>query len=91
MTSTKWWDSLPADIRDQFATILQEVTETRNAESNRVEKQNKQYVIEAGGVVRELTPEQRQEWVTALKPVWNKFEKDIGSDLINAALASNQK
>lgn len=91
VTSTKWWDSLPADVRDQFATILQEVTDTRNAESNRVEKQNKQYVIEAGGVVRELTPEQRQEWVTALKPVWNKFEKDIGSDLIDAALASNQK
>jgi C4-dicarboxylate-binding protein DctP len=56
-----------------------------------VEEQNKQYVIEAGGVVRELTPEQRQLWVDALKPVWKKFEKDIGSDLIEAALASNNK
>ncbi|TNF09921.1 MAG: C4-dicarboxylate ABC transporter, partial [Vibrionaceae bacterium] len=71
--------------------ILKEVTETRNAESNKVEEQNKQYVIEAGGVVRELTPEQRQLWVDALKPVWKKFEKDIGSDLIEAALASNNK
>ena len=51
---------------------------------------NKNNIIEAGGVVRTLTPEQRQEWVTALQPVWKKFEKDIGSDLINAALASNQ-
>ncbi len=91
VTSTKWWDGLPADVREQFATILTEVTQTRNAESNRVEQQNKQYVIEAGGVVRELTPEQRAEWVTALKPVWNKFEKDIGSDLIEAALAANKK
>ncbi|MEK6214480.1 MAG: TRAP transporter substrate-binding protein DctP, partial [Vibrio fluvialis] len=91
VTSTKWWDGLPADVRDQLATILKEVTETRNAESNKVEEQNKQYVIEAGGVVRELTPEQRQLWVDALKPVWKKFEKDIGSDLIEAALASNNK
>ncbi|CAH8198455.1 TRAP transporter substrate-binding protein [Vibrio aestuarianus] len=90
VTSTKWWDGLPTDIRDQFATILKEVTETRNSESNRVEQQNRQYVLEAGGVIRTLTPEQRQEWVTALKPVWKKFEKDIGTDLIDAALASNQ-
>lgn len=29
--------------------------------------------------------------VDALKPVWQKFEKDIGADLIEAALAANQK
>jgi len=91
VTSTKWWDGLPADIRDQLATILAEVTATRNADSNKVEQQNKQYVIEAGGEVRELTAEQRQQWVDALKPVWKKFEKDIGSDLIDAALASNKQ
>lgn len=91
VTSTKWWDGLPSDVRNQLATILKEVTEMRNAESNKVELANRQYVIEAGGVVRTLTPEQRQEWVTALTPVWKKFEKDIGSDLIDAALASNKK
>ncbi|MCU8411238.1 TRAP transporter substrate-binding protein [Vibrio vulnificus] len=91
VTSSKWWDGLPADVRDQFAIILKEVTEQRNAESNKVELANKQYVIEAGGVVRTLTPEQREAWVTALKPVWKKFEKDIGSDLIDAALASNKQ
>ncbi|MGQ4530616.1 TRAP transporter solute-binding subunit DctP [Vibrio cholerae] len=91
VTSSKWWDGLPADVRDQFAKILNEVTIERNAESNKVEELNKQYIIEAGGVVRTLTPEQRQQWVDALKPVWQKFEKDIGADLIEAALAANQK
>ncbi len=91
VTSSKWWDGLPADVRDQFAKILNEVTIERNAESNKVEELNKPYIIEAGGVVRTLTPEQRQQWVDALKPVWQKFEKDIGTDLIEAALAANQK
>jgi C4-dicarboxylate-binding protein DctP len=91
VTSKKWWDDLPTDVRDQLATILSEVTATRNAESNQVEQRNRQYVIDAGATVRELTAEQRQEWVTALKPVWKKFEKDIGSDLIDAALASNKQ
>lgn len=90
VTSKGFWKGLPDDQRNQLAKIIQEVTETRNAESSRVNLANKNNIIEAGGEVRTLTPEQRQQWVTALQPVWKKFEKDIGSDLIEAALASNK-
>ncbi|WP_022941957.1 TRAP transporter substrate-binding protein [Psychromonas hadalis] len=90
VTSNDWWDGLPNDVRTQLATILSEVTQTRNAESRKVNETNKQNIIAAGGVIRTLTPEQRAAWVTALKPVWAKFEKDIGSDMIKAALASNK-
>ncbi|EMQ2219378.1 TRAP transporter substrate-binding protein [Vibrio parahaemolyticus] len=91
VTSNDFWRKLPEDQREQLNTIIQEVTVERNAESTKVNLANKNNIIEAGGVVRTLTPEQRQEWVTALQPVWKKFEKDIGSDLIEAALASNQQ
>ncbi|WP_038172944.1 MULTISPECIES: TRAP transporter substrate-binding protein [Vibrio] len=90
VTSKDFWKGLPEDQRRQLGNIIQEVTEARNAESSKVNLANKNNIIEAGGVVRSLTAEQRQEWVTALQPVWKKFEKDIGSDLIEAALASNQ-
>lgn len=90
VTSGDWWKGLPDDTRTQLATILKEVTETRNAESSKVNETNKQNIIKAGGVVRTLTPAQREEWVTALKPVWKKFEKDVGSDLLKAAQMSNQ-
>lgn len=89
VTSTEWWDELPGDVRDQLAGILREVTVTRNAESFKVNEENKAKIIEAGGTVRTLTAEQRQDWVTALKPVWSKFEGDIGADVIEAAQASN--
>lgn len=90
VTSKDFWKGLPDDQRNQLNTIIQEVTATRNAESSRVNLANKNNIIEAGGEVRSLTPEQRQQWVTALQPVWKQFEKDIGSDLIEAALASNK-
>lgn len=90
VTSNDFWKGLPADVRDQLNTIIQEVTKERNAESTKVDLASRQNILDAGGVIRELTPEQRQEWVTALKPVWKKFEKDIGSDLIDDALASNK-
>jgi C4-dicarboxylate-binding protein DctP len=41
--------------------------------------------MEAGGAVRTLNDSQRQAWVKALKPVWAKFEKDVGADTIAAA------
>jgi len=80
-----WLDSLPEDVREQFVTILTEVTELRNAESFAVDQAARQSVIDAGGVVRELTPEQRQAWVDAMKPVWSKFEADVGTENIAAA------
>lgn len=89
VTSSKWWDGLPDDVRSQLGTIIKEVTETRNAESTKVNNANKENVIKAGGVVNQLTAEQREAWVDAMKPVWKKFEGDIGADLMEAALKAN--
>lgn len=89
VTSTKWWDGLPNDVRDQLATIIQEVTVSRNKASDAVDQAAKQKLIEAKVTIRTLTPQQRQEWVKAMKPVWSKFEKQIGADLIEAAQAAN--
>ena len=89
MTSVDWLDSLEPEVRDQFLTILGEVTATRNAESTKVNGEARQAIIDAGGVVRELTPEQRAAWVDAMKPVWDKFAGDVGQDMIDAAQAIN--
>ncbi len=89
VTSVDWLDSLDADVRDQFLTILKEVTETRNGESFAVNEQAKQSILDAGGTIRKLTPEQRQAWVDAMKPVWSKFEADVGAENIEAAQSIN--
>ncbi len=89
VASTEWWNGLPKDVRGQLAKILNEVTVQRNKEAWSVNQENKKKIAEAGGKIRTLTPQQRQAWVDALRPVWAKFEKDIGADLIKAAQAAN--
>ncbi len=89
VTSTEWWEGLDAGVKDQFSKILKEVTAERNAASTAVNEENKQNVIAAGSEVRTLTDEQRAAWVEALKPVWEQFQDDIGADIIEAAVASN--
>jgi C4-dicarboxylate-binding protein DctP len=89
VTNIDWLNGLDAPVRDQFLTILGEVTETRNSESTRVNQEARQAIIDAGGVVRELTPEQREKWVDAMKPVWDQFKDDVGQENIDAAQAIN--
>lgn len=91
VTSVDFWDGLPADVRDQLATILHEVTVERNAAVNDVEAKNRQAILDAGGVIRELNDTQRQAWVDAMKPVWAKFVGDVGQDNIDAAQAINAR
>ena len=87
VTSVDWWDELDEGVRNQIAQILREVTEARNGEAYAVNQAAKQGIIDAGGVVRTLTDDQRDAWVDAMKPVWKQFEDDIGAENIAAAQA----
>jgi len=89
VTNIDWLNGLDADVREQFLTILDEVTTTRNKESAQVNQEARQAIIDAGGEVRQLTPEQRAKWVEAMKPVWEQFKDDVGQENIDAAQAIN--
>jgi C4-dicarboxylate-binding protein DctP len=90
VTNVDWWEGLEAPVREQLATILSEVTNERNAAVGEVDADARQAVLDAGGEIRELTAEQRQAWVDAMKPVWEKFADDVGQETIDAAQAINE-
>lgn len=89
VTSDEWLKGLDPDVRDQFLKIVNEVTLDANANVAKQEAMNRQRILDAGTTIRVLTPEQRKAWVETMKPVWTKFEGDIGADLIEAAQSAN--
>jgi len=89
VASVDWLDSLDPAVKDQVLTILHEVTMERNAAVSQVDADARQAVLDNGGVIRELTAEQRQAWVDAMKPVWDKFADGIGQGNIDAAQTFN--
>ena len=90
VASTDFLDSLDPAVRDQFLTILEEVTVERNAAVGEVDLAARQSILDAGGKIVELTPEQRQVWVDVMKPVWTQFADEVGQENIDAAQAINE-
>lgn len=91
ITNTAFWNGLPADIRTELSTIMEEVAVEVNLHAEELNLRDKQAIIDSGKTeVITLTKEQREQWRTQVKPVWKKFEKEIGAERIEAAQASNQ-
>ena len=90
VASVDFLDSLDADVRDQFLTILNDVTVERNAAVGDVDLAARQSILDSGGSIVELTAEQRQGWVDVMKPVWTQFAEEVGQENIDAAQAINE-
>jgi C4-dicarboxylate-binding protein DctP len=89
LTSTSFWTGLPAPVREQFTQIFREVTDKYNALSSEIEASARQRIIDSGVTIRTPTEEQRQLWIDATRPVWERFADRIGWERINAAIAIN--
>jgi len=91
ITNAKWWNGLPADVRKGLNEAMVESIKFGNkvafdedaAFRAKVVADNKAKVVP-------MTKEQLTAWRTAMKPVWKKFEGEIGADLIQAAQKANK-
>ena len=91
ITNTRFWNGLPEDIRNELNAILAEVTVEVNKQAEQLNQGDKQRILDAGTTeIITLTPEQRELWREAMRPVWKKFEGQIGAELIQAAERANQ-
>lgn len=91
VTNAKWWDGLPPDIRKGLGEAMTEATAHANKLANDFNEADRKKIAEAGRAkVQKLSKEDVTAWRASMAPVWKKFEGDIGRDLIDAALKSNQ-
>ncbi|MGX1308677.1 C4-dicarboxylate-binding protein DctP [Amorphus suaedae] len=85
ITSQEFLDSLDDETRSQFLQILTDTLKQANQQVAEQETGCRQSIVDAKSTIRELSPEQREAWVSVMKPVWQQFEGDIGADVIKTA------
>ena len=91
ITNTKFWNGLPDDVRKTLDQVMAEVTVEVNKQAEALNQTSRKRIADAGtSEIITLTPEQRELWREAMRPVWKKFESDIGPDVISAAEQANQ-
>ena len=91
ITNTKFWNSLPPEIRTTLDEVMAEVTVEVNKQAEKLNQDSRQKIADSGNSeIITLTPEQREMWREAMRPVWKKFEGAIGPDVIQAAELANK-
>ena len=85
----QFWQSLPDDLRTGLEEVMAEVTIWGNAQAEAVNQEARGNITDSGrSEILGLSAEELRAWETAMHPVWEQFEDDIGADLIEAATAA---
>ncbi len=91
VTNSGWWDGLDDEVREALETAMKEATEHANGLAAELNERDRQRIIDDNQAqVHELSSDDIAVWREAMAPVWEKFEDDIGADLIEAALDANE-
>ncbi|MFM4805187.1 TRAP transporter substrate-binding protein [Aeromonas bivalvium] len=91
VTNAEFWNGLPDGVRSELKKALDESVAYGNKIAAEKDSEDKAAIFASGkSQLVTLTDAERNQWVEAMKPVWQQFEGAIGKELLDAAVAANQ-
>jgi C4-dicarboxylate-binding protein DctP len=89
LASKDSWKGIPENLRKTLIEQLKEAVAYGNNLAAQQSLYEKQLILDSGQTVAvQMTVEQRELWVEAMQGVWQQFENEIGSSLIDAAASA---
>ncbi len=87
VVNKKFWDGLPADVRDQLSKAMKEATEFGNSQSAQENDEALEAIKKAGKTeIITLTPDQNEAMRKAMLPVYKEVASRVGQPLIDEFL-----
>jgi len=84
IVNKKFWDDLPADIRDQLSKAMKEATDFNNTQSQKENDDALAEIKKSGkSEIIKLTPEQDEAMRKAMEPVYKDAASRVGQPLID--------
>lgn len=89
MASQTFLNSLSEEDRQTIIDSMRLITHERNRFAYEINQQSREYIIEDGGKIVQLTPEQLQAYREAFKPTFDEYRNVIGAELIDQIIELN--
>lgn len=89
--NNNFYNSLPEDLQE---LVMEASIEYRTEQRKMAQEQDAEWLeeLKEGGMeVNELTDEQREVFIEASEPIYEKYADQIGQDLIDRALEANEQ
>jgi C4-dicarboxylate-binding protein DctP len=84
-TNQKWWDGLPAGVRKELAQVMKETTKFNWDMVQRVNREAIEKMKATGKAqFHTLSDKERVRWVDRMRPIYKRYEKIVGKDIMNA-------
>ncbi|WP_128927177.1 TRAP transporter substrate-binding protein [Bradyrhizobium guangxiense] len=91
IVNKKFWDDLPADIRDQLTKAMKEATDFGNAQSQKENDDALAEIKKSGkSEIIKLTAEQNEAMRKAMEPVYKDAASRVGQPLIDEFLKESK-
>ena len=91
VTNAVFWESLPTEVRTELSSILADVTVEVNRLAAEKNEKDKQIVINnPKAKLVSLTDSEKKVWKDAMLSIWDDFESEIGSDILQTAQNGQQ-
>lgn len=83
VVGTQFWNGLPAEMRDELTTILDEATVKNRELVARATAEDRELIEESGtAIILGLTSSERDNWRNATADVETRYATSVGEDLI---------
>lgn len=91
ITNATFWNALPFELRSELQAIADKVTQAVNAEAQAINARERERIVAAGtSRLITLNQAQRDAWREAMTPLYQQVEKEVGAEMIRAALIVNR-
>ncbi|MFK4501321.1 C4-dicarboxylate-binding protein DctP [Bradyrhizobium japonicum] len=91
IVNKKFWDDLPADIRDQLSKAMKEATDFNNTQSQKENDDALAEIKKSGkSEIIKLTPQQDEAMRKAMEPVYKDAAGRVGQPLIDEFLKESK-
>ena len=91
MISKKFWDGLTDAEREIMKKAAKEAQAYQRELNDQEDKNSVEFLKKQGMVISDLNPGEKEKIIAALKPVYEKYSKTLGQDLVDRLMAEIKK